>query len=203
MRSTRSTLGSAMAATGRWRSFSRVEEAPEYLDDMLTEARASLPPRVQRLARVFKGKLALGPGSVRPRGRQPASRTRDFSRRSLEHAPRQARRRSSLGLGAPAVPRPSARARRASAAFSSSTATRRTTPAAEASHADQIAGFRLNLDAGSAMTGVAKMAIIRDRHAEVVSARGPTKSKVRASDGKSIADWARSQKYKCRIRVVE
>jgi serine/threonine protein phosphatase 1 len=43
-----------------------------------------------------------------------------------------------------------------------------------ASHADQIAGFRLNVDAGSAMTGVAKMAIIRDRRAEVVSARGQT-----------------------------
>jgi serine/threonine protein phosphatase 1 len=42
----------------------------------------------------------------------------------------------------------------------------------DASHADQIAGFRLNLDAGSAMTGIAKMAIIRDRYAEVVSARG-------------------------------
>ena len=40
------------------------------------------------------------------------------------------------------------------------------------SHADQIAQFRLNLDAGSAMTGVAKMAIIRDRQAEVVSASG-------------------------------
>jgi serine/threonine protein phosphatase 1 len=44
----------------------------------------------------------------------------------------------------------------------------------DASHVEQIAGFRLNLDAGSAMTGVAKMAIIRDRHAEVVSARGET-----------------------------
>jgi len=42
------------------------------------------------------------------------------------------------------------------------------------SHADQIAGFRLNLDAGSGMTGVAKMAVIRGRHAEVVTARGPT-----------------------------
>ena len=42
----------------------------------------------------------------------------------------------------------------------------------DASHADQIAGFRLNLDAGSAMTGVAKMAVIRDRQAEVISARG-------------------------------
>ena len=43
------------------------------------------------------------------------------------------------------------------------------------SHANQINGFRLNLDAGSAMTGVAKMAILRDKQAEVVSAR--------ASDG--------------------
>jgi serine/threonine protein phosphatase 1 len=43
-----------------------------------------------------------------------------------------------------------------------------------ASHADQIAGFRLNLDAGSGLTGVAKMAIIRGRRAEVVTARGPT-----------------------------
>jgi len=44
----------------------------------------------------------------------------------------------------------------------------------DASHEDQIAGFRLNLDAGSGMTGVAKMAIIRGCRAEVVAARGPT-----------------------------
>ena len=44
----------------------------------------------------------------------------------------------------------------------------------DASHEDQIAGFRLNLDAGSGMTGVAKMAIIRSGQAEVVAARGPT-----------------------------
>lgn len=42
------------------------------------------------------------------------------------------------------------------------------------SHLDQIAQFRLNLDAGSGMTGIAKMAIIRGRQAEVVAARGPT-----------------------------
>ena len=35
----------------------------------------------------------------------------------------------------------------------------------DASHEDQIAGFRLNLDAGSGLTGVAKMAIIRGRQA--------------------------------------
>jgi serine/threonine protein phosphatase 1 len=42
------------------------------------------------------------------------------------------------------------------------------------SHEDQIAGFRLNLDAGSGMTGAAKMAIIRGSQAEVIVARGPT-----------------------------
>ena len=47
------------------------------------------------------------------------------------------------------------------------------------SHEDQIAGFRLNLDAGSGLTGVAKMAIIRGRHAEVVAARGPTNRELR------------------------
>ena len=42
------------------------------------------------------------------------------------------------------------------------------------SHADQVAAFRLNLDAGSGMTGIAKMAIIRGAQADVVTARGPT-----------------------------
>jgi serine/threonine protein phosphatase 1 len=45
---------------------------------------------------------------------------------------------------------------------------------AHASHADQIRGFRLNLDAGSGHTGVAEMAILRGAQAEVVAARGPT-----------------------------
>jgi serine/threonine protein phosphatase 1 len=46
------------------------------------------------------------------------------------------------------------------------------------SHAGQIAGFRLNLDAGSAMTGVAKMAVLRDSQAEVISAGGSAKWKL-------------------------
>ncbi len=49
------------------------------------------------------------------------------------------------------------------------------------SHADQIAGFRLNLDAGSGATGMAKMAVIRGRHAEVVTARGPTNLELRGT----------------------
>jgi serine/threonine protein phosphatase 1 len=43
-----------------------------------------------------------------------------------------------------------------------------------ASHVEQIANFRLNLDAGSGLTGVAEMAIIRGDQAEVVATRGPT-----------------------------
>jgi len=46
------------------------------------------------------------------------------------------------------------------------------------SHTDQIAGFRLNLDAGSAMTGIAKMAVLRDSQAEVISAGAPAKWKL-------------------------
>jgi len=42
-----------------------------------------------------------------------------------------------------------------------------------ASHADQIDRFRLNLDAGSAMSGVAEMAIIRGARAHVIVARAP------------------------------
>ena len=42
------------------------------------------------------------------------------------------------------------------------------------SHADQIAHFRLNLDAGSGLTGVVKMAVIRSGEAKVLTALGPT-----------------------------
>jgi len=41
------------------------------------------------------------------------------------------------------------------------------------SHAEQIRRFRLNLDSGSVMTGVATMAIFRGASAEVVTAQGP------------------------------
>ena len=44
----------------------------------------------------------------------------------------------------------------------------------DSTHEAQIRCFRLNLDAGSGLTGVAKMAIIRADQAEVVAARGPT-----------------------------
>ena len=43
-----------------------------------------------------------------------------------------------------------------------------------ASHADQIRRFRLNLDAGSGLTGLAKMAVFRGDEAKVLTALGPT-----------------------------
>ena len=42
------------------------------------------------------------------------------------------------------------------------------------SHTDQIRRFRLNLDAGSGLTGLAKMAVIRGNEAKVLTALGPT-----------------------------
>ena len=42
------------------------------------------------------------------------------------------------------------------------------------SHADQIRRFRLNLDGGSGLTGLAKMAVIRGNEAKVLTAFGPT-----------------------------
>jgi serine/threonine protein phosphatase 1 len=43
-----------------------------------------------------------------------------------------------------------------------------------ASHADQIARFRLNLDAGSGLTGHAKMAVFRGDEVKIMTALGPT-----------------------------
>lgn len=48
------------------------------------------------------------------------------------------------------------------------------------SHADQVKRFRLNLDAGSMVTGVAKMAILRGAEAEVVTVRGTPASGMRS-----------------------
>jgi serine/threonine protein phosphatase 1 len=47
------------------------------------------------------------------------------------------------------------------------------------SHEHQIKRFRLNLDAGSGLTGVVKMAIIRGAEAQVVTASGPTNWELR------------------------
>ncbi len=50
-----------------------------------------------------------------------------------------------------------------------------------ASHEDQIARFRLNLDAGSGVTGRAKLAVFRGNEARVVTAVGPTNRMLRGN----------------------
>ncbi len=45
---------------------------------------------------------------------------------------------------------------------------------ANPSHAEQVRHFRLNLDAGSGLTGLAKMAVLRGHEAKVLTAVGPT-----------------------------
>jgi len=49
----------------------------------------------------------------------------------------------------------------------------------DSTHEAQIRCFRLNLDAGSGLTGVAEMAILRGDRAEVVAAHGPTNRMLR------------------------
>jgi serine/threonine protein phosphatase 1 len=162
--------------------FVKTEEPPEYLDDMLTEARASLPPRVHAWLSSLKASWRSGQVLFVHAGVNPQAELETFlsapwntplakldedrhwawvRRPFLDHRP------GPEGFGGffvihghtPNDARP------------------------KASHADQIAGFRLNLDAGSVLTGIAKMAIIRDRRAEVVSARGPSNLKLMADEG--------------------
>ena len=140
---------------------------------LIEAARASLAAARARLARIPAGKLALGRPLVRPRWSQPEIELEAFLALPwniplveldedrhwawvrwpfLAHSP---------GKGG----------------FSGFFVVHGHTPndgRRDPSHVDQIAQFRLNLDAGSGMTGVAKMAVIRGRHAEVIAARGPT-----------------------------
>jgi len=157
--------------------FVKSEQPPEYFDDLLTEARASLPPRIRAWLESLRASWRSGQVLFVHAGVNPqveletflaapwniplATLDEDFHwawvrRPFLEHRP------GPDGFGGFFVVH----------GHTPNDARR------EASHPDQIAGFRLNLDAGSAMTGVAKMAIIRDRYAEVVSARGATKRRL-------------------------
>ena len=154
--------------------FVKSEQPPEYFDDLLTEARASLPPRIRAWLESLRASWRSGQVLFVHAGVNPQVELETF-------------------LGVPWniplakldedfhwawVRRPFLEHRPGPDGFGGFFVVHGHTPndaRREASHPDQIAGFRLNLDAGSAMTGVAKMAIIRDRYAEVVSARGATK----------------------------
>jgi serine/threonine protein phosphatase 1 len=153
--------------------FLKIEEPPDCLDDMLTEARASLPPRVQAWLASLRVSWRSGQVLFVHAGVNPQVELETFlavpwniSLAKLDEDCHWAW-----------VRRPFLDHRPGTNGFSGFLVLHGHTPndaRPKASHADQIAGYRLNLDAGSAMTGIAKMAIIRDRYAEVVSARGQT-----------------------------
>ena len=144
-----------------------------YLDDLLTEARASLPTRVSAWLASLRASWRSGQVLFVHAGVNPQVELETF-------------------LGAPWnmalgkrdedrhwawVRRPFLDHRPGRDGFSGFFIVHGHTPndaRRDASHADQIAGYRLNLDGGSVITGLAKMAVIRGRRAEVVSARGPS-----------------------------
>ena len=165
----RSTPGSPTAATGRWRSFVKTDEPPEDLDDLLADG--------ARVAASARARLA----------RRPCGQAGARADVLFVHAGVNPQVELEAFLAVPWntplakldedrhwawVRWPFLEHRPGPEGFSGFFVVHGHTPndaRRDASHADQIAGFRLNLDAGSAMTGVAKMAIIRGRHAEVVS----------------------------------
>jgi serine/threonine protein phosphatase 1 len=151
--------------------FVELDEPPADFGELLAAARASLPPRVKAWLASLRSSLRSGDilfvhAGVNPRVdldaflavpwntpffRLDEDRHWAWVRRPfLEHRPR---REGFSGLFVVHGHTPND-ARR------------------DASHEDQIARFRLNLDAGSVLTGVAKMAIIRGPEAEVVVAKG-------------------------------
>jgi serine/threonine protein phosphatase 1 len=152
--------------------FLKTEEPPDDLEDMLTHARASLPPRVRAWLSSSRPSWRSGQVLFVHAGVNPHVELETFLATpwntpldKLEEDRHWAWVRWPFLEHRPAD------------GFSGFFVIHGHTPndaRRDASHVDQIAGFRLNLDAGSAMTGVAKMAIIRDRQAEVVSARGET-----------------------------
>jgi serine/threonine protein phosphatase 1 len=159
--------------------FVKMDEAPEDLDALLKTVRAASPPRVLAWLASLRASWRSGDALFVHAGVNPQVELEAFlavpwniplARLDedrhwawvrwpfLEHRPRKG-------------------------GFSGSFVVHGHTPndaRRDPSHADQIAGFRLNLDAGSGLTGVAKMAIIRGRQAEVVAARGPTNRELMA-----------------------
>jgi serine/threonine protein phosphatase 1 len=163
--------------------FVKTEEPPDYLDDLLTEARASLPPRVGAWLASLRPSWRSGQVLFVHAGVNPEVELEAFLAApwSMTLAKLDEDRHWAW------VRRPFLDHRPGPEGFSGFFVVHGHTPndaRPKASHADQIAGFRLNLDAGSVLTGVAKMAIIRDRHAEVISTRGPTHLKLMGGKGR-------------------
>jgi len=151
--------------------FVKSEQPPEYFDDLLTEARASLPPRIRAWLASSRASWRSGQVLFVHAGVNPEVELETFLAApwNIPLATLDEDRHWAW------VRRPFLEHRPGPDGFGGFFVVHGHTPndaRPKASHADQIAGYRLNLDAGSAMTGIAKMAIIRDRYAEVVSARG-------------------------------
>ena len=109
--------------------FVETDQAPEDLDALLKTARAALPPRVRAWLESLRASWRSGDILFVHAGVNPQVELEAFLALPWNTPARQARRRSSLGVGALALSRtPSAKG--ASAGSSSSTAIRRTTPVA-------------------------------------------------------------------------
>ena len=159
--------------------FLKSEEPPESLDDLLIEARASLPPRIRAWLESSRASWRSGNVLFVHAGVNPEVELETFLAAPWNTPLHKLDEDRHWAW----VRRPFLEHRPGPDGFGGFFVIHGHTPndaRRDASHADQIAGFRLNLDAGSAMTGIAKMAVIRDRYAEVVSARGPAKREDRA-----------------------
>jgi serine/threonine protein phosphatase 1 len=151
--------------------FLKTREPPKDLDDLLTEARASLPPRVQAWLSSLRTSWRSGSVLFVHAGVNPRVELETFLAAPW-HTPLAKLDEDRHWAW---VRRPFLDHRPGTDGFSGFFVVHGHTPndaRRDPSHVDQINGFRLNLDAGSAMTGVAKMAILRDSQAEVVSASG-------------------------------
>jgi serine/threonine protein phosphatase 1 len=149
--------------------FVKTEEPPEYLDDMLTEARASLPPRVRAWLASLRASWRSGQVLFVHAGVNPQVELETFLAAPWNTPLAKLDEDRHWAW----VRRPFLDHRPGPEGFSGFFVVHGHTPndaRRDPSHADQIARFRLNLDAGSAMTGVAKMAVLRDGQAEVISA---------------------------------
>lgn len=153
--------------------FVKTDESPGYLDDILAAARASLPARIRAWLASLRGSWRSGGVLFVHAGVNPHVELESF----LAVPWNTPLMRLDEDRHWAWVRRPFLDHRPGKGGFMGWFVIHGHTPndaRRGTSHANQIAQFRLNLDAGSAMTGVAKMAVIRGRHAEVVTARGPT-----------------------------
>ena len=161
--------------------FVNADEPPAYLDDLLTAARASLPARVRDWLESSRASWRSGHVLFVHAGVNPAVELETFLAAPWNMPLLQLDEDRHWAW----VRRPFLDHRPGKGGFGGFFVVHGHTPndaRAKASHADQIVGYRLNLDAGSGLTGIAKMAVIRGLDAEVITARGPTNRTLMADE---------------------